>query len=161
MPRFFTLVNAILLRPLPVKDPSALHRIGSHDVNGCVMAGVQDVWDDYSYALYRTSNNRLPSLKNWRRFRQGHPTTAYDAAVTTVPRDPCARNTSQATISKCSACDRRRVAFWLFRTIRRARRRWCNELTHLAELLGQRCDGCRIDILPQRIFFHRCGNWRP
>jgi predicted permease len=49
----FTLVHAILLRPLPVKNPSALYRLGSHDINCCVMGGLQDDWDDFSYALYQ------------------------------------------------------------------------------------------------------------
>src|SRR6516162_2541185 len=47
----FTLVHAILLRSLPVKNPSALHRLGGHEVNCCVMGGFQDEWDEYSYAL--------------------------------------------------------------------------------------------------------------
>ena len=41
----FTLVHAIWLRPLPVKNPSALYRLGSHDVNCCVTSGFQDDWD--------------------------------------------------------------------------------------------------------------------
>ena len=49
----FTLIHAILLRPLPVKNPSALYRLGAHEVNCCVTSGFQDEWDLYSYSLYQ------------------------------------------------------------------------------------------------------------
>ena len=35
----FTLIHAILLRPLPVKNPSALYRLGSHNLECCVTTG--------------------------------------------------------------------------------------------------------------------------
>src|SRR5215469_13024371 len=46
----FTLIHAVMLRSLPVKDPSALYRIGSGD-NCCVTGGPQDEWDIFSYAF--------------------------------------------------------------------------------------------------------------
>ena len=49
----FTLVHAVLLQPLPVKNPGQLYRLGSTEVNCCVIGGLQDVWDTYSYALYQ------------------------------------------------------------------------------------------------------------
>ena len=44
----FTLVHAILLRPLPVKNPGSLYRLGSHYINCCMMGGLQDDWDAFS-----------------------------------------------------------------------------------------------------------------
>ena len=60
----FTLVHAILLRPLPVQNPSALYRLGSHDINCCVMGGMQDDWDDFSYALYQKIKQQTPELED-------------------------------------------------------------------------------------------------
>ena len=49
----FTLLHAIMLRPLPVKNPDALYRLGSHNLECCVTTGYQEEWDEYSYALYQ------------------------------------------------------------------------------------------------------------
>ena len=59
----FTLIHAILLQPLPVKNPSALYRIGSHEINCCVIGGLQDEWDDYSYALYKHIKQQTPEFE--------------------------------------------------------------------------------------------------
>jgi predicted permease len=67
----FTLVHAILLQPLPVKDPSALFRLGSHDVNCCVTSGFQDEWDLYSYALYQQLKKQTPGLEDMAAMRAG------------------------------------------------------------------------------------------
>ena len=60
----FTLVHAILLRPLPVKNPSELYRLGSYEINCCVMGGLQDDWDVFSYPLYRKIKEQTPELGN-------------------------------------------------------------------------------------------------
>ena len=39
----FTLIHAVMLRSLPVSDPSRLYRIGDGD-NCCVQGGPQDRW---------------------------------------------------------------------------------------------------------------------
>jgi len=36
----FTLVHAVLLQPLPVENPSQLYRLGSNDINCCVLGGL-------------------------------------------------------------------------------------------------------------------------
>ena len=86
----FTLVHAILLQPLPVKNPSALYRLGSHDINCCVIGGLQDDWDDFSYPLYQQIKAALLSLKTWLRCRPASPTSAYGATATIVRRVPYA-----------------------------------------------------------------------
>ena len=60
----FTLVHAILLRPLPVKNPSSLYRLGSHDINCCVMGGLQDDWDAFSYPLYLKIKEQTPEIQD-------------------------------------------------------------------------------------------------
>jgi macrolide transport system ATP-binding/permease protein len=59
----FTLVHAILLQPLPVKNPSQLYRLGSHDVNCCVQGGLQDSWDNFSYPLYLKIKQNTPEFE--------------------------------------------------------------------------------------------------
>jgi predicted permease len=60
----FTLVHAILLQPLPVKNPSALYRLGSHDINCCVMGGLQDDWDAFSFPLYQKIKQETPEFED-------------------------------------------------------------------------------------------------
>ena len=63
----FTLVNAILLKNLPVADPSALIRVGN--TNECCVnfgtAGDSGAGDDGSYALFST--------ETWRQLRKNAP----------------------------------------------------------------------------------------
>ncbi len=69
----FTLIHAILLRPLPVKDPSALYRIGSHEVNCCVIGGLQDEWDIFSYPLYQQILKQTPEFEELAAVQGGTP----------------------------------------------------------------------------------------
>lgn len=67
----FTLVHAILLQPLPVKEPSQLYRLGSHEINCCVIGGLQDNWDDFSYPLYLKLKEGTPELESLTAFQAG------------------------------------------------------------------------------------------
>jgi predicted permease len=49
----FTLLNALLLRPLPVRDPAELWLVG-RGRNCCVNGGVQSSFDLFPYPLYAT-----------------------------------------------------------------------------------------------------------
>ena len=49
----FTLVDAVLLKSLPVVKPSELYRVGDVE-NCCVNGGLQDDWSLFSYDKYRT-----------------------------------------------------------------------------------------------------------
>src|SRR6516164_2137859 len=60
----FTLVHAVLLQPLPVKNPSELYRLGSHDINCCVLGGLQDDWDTFSYPLYLKVKEQIPAMQD-------------------------------------------------------------------------------------------------
>ena len=49
----FTLVNAVMLKSLPVADPAQLYRIGDND-NCCVWGGLQNKgWGLFSNSLYQ------------------------------------------------------------------------------------------------------------
>src|SRR6201993_2202736 len=58
----FTLVHAIMLRSLPVSDPSLLYRVGDGD-DCCVEGGPQDRWGMYSFPLYERVRAQMPELE--------------------------------------------------------------------------------------------------
>jgi len=84
----FTLLHAILLRPLPVKDPSALYRLGSHDVNCCVIGGLQDEWDIFSYPLYQQIRKETPEFVELAAFQGGLPNVSVRRAGDSSPARP-------------------------------------------------------------------------
>ena len=59
----FTLVHAVMFRPLPVKDPGSLYRLGTKDANCCMTGGLQNDWDNYSYALYQFIEKQTPEFE--------------------------------------------------------------------------------------------------
>jgi len=48
----FTLIDAVMLRSLPVSDPGRLYRVGEGD-DCCVEGGPQDRWGMYSFPLFQ------------------------------------------------------------------------------------------------------------
>ncbi len=68
----FTLVHAIMLQPLPVKDPGALYRVGSPNVDCCVTGGLQGIWDAYSYPLYKRVLEGTPEFQTLAAFQAGN-----------------------------------------------------------------------------------------
>ncbi len=66
----FSLMHAIMLRSLPVADPSSLYRIG--DGNDCCMTGgPQDRWGMYSYPLFERMQQNLPEFEEVAAFQGG------------------------------------------------------------------------------------------
>ena len=66
----FTLIDAVMLKSLPVKDPSALYRVGTGD-DCCVQGGLQDEWGFYSYPLFETLKSQAPEFEEVTAFRAG------------------------------------------------------------------------------------------
>lgn len=66
----FTLVDAVMLRSLPVADPSRLFRIGDGD-NCCVQGGPQDKWGLYSYPLFQRLKAEAPEFEELAAFQGG------------------------------------------------------------------------------------------
>jgi predicted permease len=66
----FTLIDAVMLQSLPVKDPSALYRIGTGD-NCCVQGGQQDEWGFFSYPLFKLLVSEAPAFEEVTAFRAG------------------------------------------------------------------------------------------
>lgn len=68
----FTLAHAVMLRSLPVADPSKLYRVGSGD-NCCVEGGPQDEWGMFSYPLYERLKAATPEFEATTAFQAGGP----------------------------------------------------------------------------------------
>ena len=66
----FTLVDAVMLKSLPVKNHKELYRLGGGD-NCCVIGGFQDNWDIYSYPLYRQFRDHTPEFSEMAAFQAG------------------------------------------------------------------------------------------
>ena len=84
----FTLVHAIMLQPLPVKDPGSLYRVGSPDVDCCVTGGLQDIWDAYSYPLYQQILQDTPEFQVLAAFQAGATRLSVRRAGETGPTRP-------------------------------------------------------------------------
>ena len=57
----FTLVDAVMLKSLPVANPGELYRLGDND-NCCVNGGFQEDWSLYSYPLYLQLRDHTPEF---------------------------------------------------------------------------------------------------
>jgi predicted permease len=57
----FTLVDAVMLKSLPVANPNELYRLGDND-NCCVNGGFQGDWSLYSYPLYVQFRDHTPEF---------------------------------------------------------------------------------------------------
>ncbi|MFP5229801.1 MAG: ABC transporter permease [Acidobacteriota bacterium] len=84
----FTLIDAVLMKSLPVTKPSELIRIGDNE-NCCINGGMQDDWSLFSTEQYREFRDHTPGFSNLAAFQAGraqigvrragsdHPSEAY------------------------------------------------------------------------------------
>ena len=66
----FTLIHAVMLRSLPVSDPSRLYRIGDGN-DCCVEGGPQDRWGMFSFPLYERLKAETPEFEETAAFQAG------------------------------------------------------------------------------------------
>src|SRR3954452_19553523 len=66
----FTLIHAVMLRSLPVADPSLLYRIGDGD-DCCVEGEPQDRWGLFSFPLYQRVKTETPEFEDLAAFQAG------------------------------------------------------------------------------------------
>ncbi len=66
----FTLIHAVMLRSLPVSDPSRLYRIGDSDTC-CVQGGPQDRWGMFSFPLVERLKAEAPEFEEVTAFQAG------------------------------------------------------------------------------------------
>src|SRR5215469_14085681 len=68
----FTLVHAVLLKPLPVVHPEQLYNLGD-DQNCCDLGGSQDSFTLFSYPLYKVVRDHTPEFSEIAAFRSHVP----------------------------------------------------------------------------------------
>jgi predicted permease len=71
----FTLVHAVMLKSLPVANPSQLYRIGDNDIC-CVYGGLMDEpggWGVFSYGLYQYFRTNTPEFEEIAAFQANEP----------------------------------------------------------------------------------------
>jgi predicted permease len=66
----FTLIDAVMLRSLPVSDPGRLYRVGEGD-DCCVEGGPQDRWGMFSFPLYERLRSEAPEFEEAAAFQAG------------------------------------------------------------------------------------------
>jgi len=64
----FSLIHTVMLKSLPVVDPSSLYRIGDGGVC-CVQGGPQDNWGMYTYSLYQRMKDAAPEFEQMAAFQ--------------------------------------------------------------------------------------------
>ncbi len=80
----FTLVDAVMLKSLPVADPSQLYRVGDAN-NCCVLGGMQDDWDLYSYDLYKQFRDHTPQFRQMTAFQASLPSLSVRRSGVSAP----------------------------------------------------------------------------
>ncbi len=83
----FTLVDAVMLKSLPVAKPSELYRLGN-DNNCCVLGGFQDNWAIYSYALYQQFREHTPEFSEMAAFQAGFGPVSVRRSGAAGPAEP-------------------------------------------------------------------------
>jgi predicted permease len=71
----FTLIHAVMMRPLPVTRPAELYRLGNTDAC-CVTSGVQADFSLFSYPLFQHLRDQLPEFSELAAFQAGVGLTA-------------------------------------------------------------------------------------
>ena len=66
----FTLIDAVMLRPLPVSDPASLYRIGDGDEGG-IEGGLQGRWGMFTFPLYERLKGATPEFEEVTAFSAG------------------------------------------------------------------------------------------
>jgi predicted permease len=66
----FSLIHSVMLKSLPVGDPSRLYRIGDGN-DCCVEGGPQNNWGMYSYAFYLLLKDAAPEFEQLAAFQAG------------------------------------------------------------------------------------------
>jgi predicted permease len=66
----FTLIDAVMLRSLPVTDPARLYRVGEGD-DCCVEGGPQDRWGMFPFPLYQRLKAEAPEFEEVAAFQAG------------------------------------------------------------------------------------------
>src|ERR1700721_1717745 len=66
----FSLIHSVMLKSLPVVDPSSLYRVGDGN-DCCVEGGPQTNWGMYPYQLYQRFQKAAPEFEQLAAFQAG------------------------------------------------------------------------------------------
>jgi predicted permease len=66
----FSLIHSVMLKSLPVVDPSRLYRVGEGN-DCCIGGGLQEKWGMYSYQLYQRFKDAAPEFEQLAAFQAG------------------------------------------------------------------------------------------
>jgi hypothetical protein len=95
----FTLIDAIMLRSLPVTDPARLYRIGD-GADCCVEGGPQGHWGLFSFPLFERLKAAAPEFEEVTAFQAGAARVSARREGVDSARGPTGRSTSPATTSR-------------------------------------------------------------
>ena len=91
----FSLIHSVMLKSLPVADPSSLYRIGDGQ-DCCVEGSPQNNWGMFSYPFYLRMKESTPEFAELAAFQAGVRNSVPGAARATASPNPCAGNLSAA-----------------------------------------------------------------
>jgi predicted permease len=83
----FTLIHAVLLKSLPVSQPSDLIRVGNNE-NCCINGGMQDDWSLFSTEQYREFRDHTPGFASLAAFQAGRTQVGVRRAGSNHPSEP-------------------------------------------------------------------------
>ncbi len=83
----FTLTDAVMLKSLPVVNPQQLYRVGDAN-NCCVLAGMQDNWDLFSYDMYKQFRDHTPQFESMAAFQAALPNLSVRRSGASGPAEP-------------------------------------------------------------------------
>jgi predicted permease len=83
----FTLVDAVMLKSLPVANPRALYRLGNEE-NCCVLGGFQGNWGIFSYPLYQQFRDHTPEFSQMSAFQGGLQSLSVRRNGASGPAEP-------------------------------------------------------------------------
>jgi hypothetical protein len=104
----FTLVDDLMLKSLPVKDPAQLYRLGNSD-NCCVIGGRQSRFSIFAYPLYLDLRDHAPEFASMTAFQADHSQVGVRRG--SGPRSPSSTSMFPEIISAPSAFGHLPVGF--------------------------------------------------
>jgi len=81
----FTLVYAVMLKPLPVANPHQLYRVGEGENFCCEWGGLQDSWGTFDYQFYKHLRDASPAFEQIAAFSGHTPSYGVRRAGSQAP----------------------------------------------------------------------------
>ncbi len=83
----FTLIHTVMLKSLPVANPTQLHRLGDND-NCCVLTGFQGSFSLFSYRLYEHFRDHTPQFSELAAFQSITMPLSVRRSGASAPAEP-------------------------------------------------------------------------